>query len=48
MKVAVLLWAACMLLGAGRPAASAPTHRPVVYEIAIDGGIDPAVGQRGG
>ncbi len=35
MKVAVLRWAACMLLGAGRPAASAPMHRPVVYEIFV-------------
>src|SRR5438034_3167179 len=39
---AVLLGAACVLLGVGRPAA-ATAHRPVVYEIAIDGGIDPAV-----
>jgi membrane-bound serine protease (ClpP class) len=39
---AVLLWAACVLLGVGRPAVAA-AHRPVVYEIAIDGGIDPAV-----
>ncbi|MDQ1550812.1 MAG: hypothetical protein QOD50_234 [Actinomycetota bacterium] len=40
---AVLLWAACVLLGVGRPNAAATTHPPVVYEIAIDGGIDPAV-----
>jgi hypothetical protein len=39
---AVVLAAACMLLGVGRPAVAA-THRPVVYEIAIDGGIDPPV-----
>jgi hypothetical protein len=43
MKTAVVvLAAACMLLRVGRPAVAA-THRPVVYEIAIDGGIDPAV-----
>jgi membrane-bound serine protease (ClpP class) len=40
---AVLLWAACVLLGAGCPAAAATPHRPVVYEIAIDGGIDSPV-----
>ena len=40
---AVLVWAACMLVGPGRPAAAASANRPVVYEIAIDGGIDPAV-----
>jgi membrane-bound serine protease (ClpP class) len=40
---AVILAAACVLLGAGRPAAGATERRPVVYEIAIDGGIDSAV-----
>jgi hypothetical protein len=40
MKTAAVVLAACMLLGVGRPAVAA-THRPVVYEIAIDGGIDP-------
>ena len=39
---AVLVWAACVLLGAVHPAA-ATAHRPLVFEIAIDGGIDPAV-----
>ena len=37
MKVAVLLWAACMLLGADRPAASAPMHRP--FQAGFDLGL---------
>jgi membrane-bound serine protease (ClpP class) len=40
---ALVLAAACVLLGAGRPVAAATAHRSVVYEIAIDGGIDSAV-----
>jgi membrane-bound serine protease (ClpP class) len=40
---AVFVAAACVLLGAGLSAAADTAHRPVVYEIAIDGGIDSAV-----
>jgi membrane-bound serine protease (ClpP class) len=40
---AVVLAAVGMLLGAGSPAVAAAANRPLVYEIAIEGGIDAAV-----
>src|SRR5882762_8636910 len=39
---AVLVAAACLLVLLGRSAGGATAHRPVVYEVAVDGGVDPA------